>query len=219
MVWGAPAQVCSARRAKSAWTSGELSSRPAGLIARRPMSAASPACDREWNWSLAFTSRGRARGARRPEDMHVTLDAERDTTHYLDEVGEADRRPARPVTRARLSRSRSVLRTGIFYYEISGRPKADHLKACYGHLRWSGRWVMLVPPGLLFARPHGRGLRPRVLLRCARRARGELAANLSQRQARHHLGLAAVLVFVDGLGWRAVAAMFDRERLATDRRA
>jgi ABC-type Na+ efflux pump permease subunit len=29
------------------------------------------------------------------------------------------------------------------------------------------------------------------------------------------LGLAAALVFVDGLGWRAVAGMFDRERLVT----
>lgn len=33
------------------------------------------------------------------------------------------------------------------------------------------------------------------------------------------LGLAAALVFVDGLGWRAVAAMFDRERLVTGKRA
>jgi ABC-2 type transport system permease protein len=32
------------------------------------------------------------------------------------------------------------------------------------------------------------------------------------------LGLAALLVAVDGLGWRAVAAMFDRERLVTGRR-
>ncbi len=29
------------------------------------------------------------------------------------------------------------------------------------------------------------------------------------------LGLAAALLAVDGLGWRAVAAMFDRERLVT----
>jgi ABC-2 type transport system permease protein len=32
------------------------------------------------------------------------------------------------------------------------------------------------------------------------------------------LGLAAVLLAVDGLGWRAVAAMFDRERLLTGSR-
>ena len=32
------------------------------------------------------------------------------------------------------------------------------------------------------------------------------------------LGLAAALLVVDGLGWRAVAAMFDRERLVTGRR-
>jgi ABC-2 type transport system permease protein len=31
------------------------------------------------------------------------------------------------------------------------------------------------------------------------------------------LGLAAALLAVDGLGWRAVAAMFDRERLITGR--
>jgi hypothetical protein len=29
------------------------------------------------------------------------------------------------------------------------------------------------------------------------------------------LGLAAALLVLDGLGWRAVAAMFDRERLVT----
>ncbi len=29
------------------------------------------------------------------------------------------------------------------------------------------------------------------------------------------LGIAAALLAVDGLGWRAVAAMFDRERLIT----
>jgi len=29
------------------------------------------------------------------------------------------------------------------------------------------------------------------------------------------LGIAAALLAVDGLGWRAVAAMFDRERLVT----
>ena len=29
------------------------------------------------------------------------------------------------------------------------------------------------------------------------------------------LGLAGALLVVDGLGWRAVAAMFDRERLIT----
>ena len=29
------------------------------------------------------------------------------------------------------------------------------------------------------------------------------------------LGLAAALLLVDGLGWRVVAAMFDRERLVT----
>jgi ABC-2 type transport system permease protein len=29
------------------------------------------------------------------------------------------------------------------------------------------------------------------------------------------LGLAAALLLVDGLAWRAVAAMFDRERLVT----
>jgi hypothetical protein len=29
------------------------------------------------------------------------------------------------------------------------------------------------------------------------------------------LGLGAVLLALDGLGWRAVAAMFDRERLVT----
>ena len=32
------------------------------------------------------------------------------------------------------------------------------------------------------------------------------------------LGLAAALLIVDGLGWRAVAAIFDRERLITGRR-
>ena len=32
------------------------------------------------------------------------------------------------------------------------------------------------------------------------------------------LGLAAVLLAVDVLGWRAVAAMFDRERLITGAR-
>ncbi len=32
------------------------------------------------------------------------------------------------------------------------------------------------------------------------------------------LGLAAALLIVDGLGWRAVAAMFDRERLNTGAR-
>jgi ABC-type Na+ efflux pump permease subunit len=32
------------------------------------------------------------------------------------------------------------------------------------------------------------------------------------------LGLAAILLIVDGLGWRAVAAMFDRERLLTGKR-
>jgi ABC-2 type transport system permease protein len=29
------------------------------------------------------------------------------------------------------------------------------------------------------------------------------------------LGLAAALLALDGVGWRAVAAMFDRERLVT----
>jgi ABC-2 type transport system permease protein len=29
------------------------------------------------------------------------------------------------------------------------------------------------------------------------------------------LGLAAVLVVIDGLGWKAMLAMFDRERLVT----
>ncbi|HEX4218943.1 MAG TPA: ABC transporter permease subunit [Acidimicrobiales bacterium] len=33
------------------------------------------------------------------------------------------------------------------------------------------------------------------------------------------LGFAAVLLIVDGLGWRAVSAMFDRERLVTGSRA
>jgi hypothetical protein len=33
------------------------------------------------------------------------------------------------------------------------------------------------------------------------------------------LGLAAALVAVDCPGWRAVATMFDRERLVTSRRA
>jgi ABC-2 type transport system permease protein len=32
------------------------------------------------------------------------------------------------------------------------------------------------------------------------------------------LALATVLLVVDGLGWRAVAAIFDRERLVTGRR-
>jgi hypothetical protein len=32
------------------------------------------------------------------------------------------------------------------------------------------------------------------------------------------LGLAAALLAVDALGWRAVAAMFDRERLITGAR-
>ena len=31
------------------------------------------------------------------------------------------------------------------------------------------------------------------------------------------LALAAALLIVDGLGWRAVAAIFDRERLVTGR--
>ncbi len=33
------------------------------------------------------------------------------------------------------------------------------------------------------------------------------------------LGLAAVLLVIDGLGWRAVATLFDRERLLTGRRS
>jgi hypothetical protein len=32
------------------------------------------------------------------------------------------------------------------------------------------------------------------------------------------LGLAAALLLVDGLGWRIVSAMFDRERLITSTR-
>jgi hypothetical protein len=33
------------------------------------------------------------------------------------------------------------------------------------------------------------------------------------------LGIAAALLVVDGLGWRAVAAMFDRERLVIGARS
>lgn len=32
------------------------------------------------------------------------------------------------------------------------------------------------------------------------------------------LGLAAALLIVDGLGWRVVAAMFNRERIVTGKR-
>ena len=44
---------------------------------------------------------------------------------------------------------------------------------------------------------------------------GLITLNVISPSAGLALGLAAALLVLDGLGWRAVAAMFDRERLVT----
>lgn len=45
-----------------------------------------------------------------------------------------------------------------------------------------------------------------------------MALNVITVSAGLAIGLAAVLLAIDLLAWRVVAAMFDRERLATGRR-
>jgi hypothetical protein len=45
-----------------------------------------------------------------------------------------------------------------------------------------------------------------------------MSLNVISESAALAIGLAAVLLAVDLIAWRAVAAMFDRERLVTGRR-